>query len=389
MRFNLLYNFISPVTGRVLADPDYVLVGNARGVAVPSPILIDTRLELVNLRNQIDELLTSTFILNFPNIQLPNAQVLSSLPDGFMSNVGGLITTSDILPVEGLPDLTHTYLWTGDSSDRPVEVQTIILNNMPNLSNNNIWRGNGSNRPIESNALTTAEGNIGSLQNNVSSLLTNLGNLANTVNAISNTVDALSSSVDAIETGLGVVGGLFGFVGIAATIIGMGGAISANASHIDALEDVLTSITDDISRIDNDIHGIHLSITAITGRIDGILLNTLFANAPVSFWTQRLTNLGDPINPTDGVNLRTLNSVVGAAEVTLDGEVTGTGTIGGTITTELQLTLDEIKVAENTVNLNDQKIVNLKTDEVEEQDALNFKFFWDFMHNRVEVSWPS
>lgn len=36
MKFDVLHNFISPVTGRVLCDPNYVLVGNVNGIAVPT-----------------------------------------------------------------------------------------------------------------------------------------------------------------------------------------------------------------------------------------------------------------------------------------------------------------------------------------------------------------
>lgn len=39
MKFDVLHNFISPVTGRILCDPTYVLVGDSNGVAMPSPIL--------------------------------------------------------------------------------------------------------------------------------------------------------------------------------------------------------------------------------------------------------------------------------------------------------------------------------------------------------------
>ena len=36
MKFDVLYNFISPVTGRILCDPNYVLVGDANGIAIPT-----------------------------------------------------------------------------------------------------------------------------------------------------------------------------------------------------------------------------------------------------------------------------------------------------------------------------------------------------------------
>ncbi|MGL5716278.1 MAG: hypothetical protein ACRCX2_24885 [Paraclostridium sp.] len=35
MKSNVLYNFISPVSGRILCDPNYTLIGNSKGVAVP------------------------------------------------------------------------------------------------------------------------------------------------------------------------------------------------------------------------------------------------------------------------------------------------------------------------------------------------------------------
>ena len=35
MNYDVLHNFISPVTGRVLSDPDYVLVGDYQGIATP------------------------------------------------------------------------------------------------------------------------------------------------------------------------------------------------------------------------------------------------------------------------------------------------------------------------------------------------------------------
>ena len=53
---DVLYNFISPITGRVLADPNYALVGNRNGIAIPSPIIIDIRLDLIALRKRYNTL---------------------------------------------------------------------------------------------------------------------------------------------------------------------------------------------------------------------------------------------------------------------------------------------------------------------------------------------
>jgi len=94
MKFDVLHNFISPVTGRILADPNYVLVGNSVGIATPSPALIDLRLDLINLRRDYNVATTASFVIGFSNLQLPNAQVLSSLIDGVMINTGGIVSTT-------------------------------------------------------------------------------------------------------------------------------------------------------------------------------------------------------------------------------------------------------------------------------------------------------
>lgn len=93
MRFDILHNFISPVTGRVLADFNYVLVGNKAGIAIPSPILIDLRLDLINLRKRYNNLALADFVIGHSNIQVPNAQVLANLSDGFLYNTEGVVST--------------------------------------------------------------------------------------------------------------------------------------------------------------------------------------------------------------------------------------------------------------------------------------------------------
>ena len=53
MNYDVLHNFISPVTGRVLCDEDYVLVGDREGIATPSSTLIDTKLDLIQIRHDV------------------------------------------------------------------------------------------------------------------------------------------------------------------------------------------------------------------------------------------------------------------------------------------------------------------------------------------------
>ena len=162
MNYDVLHNFISPVTGRVLADPDYVLVGDYQGIATPSPILIDIRLELIDIRKEVDDLESLTnrvgFIISWPDADLPNAQALSNLDDGFMYNTGGIISTTNDIP---LPNLEYKHLWIGDSNNKPQAVSTIDIDNLPSLGTTDvptptggfvgkIWEGTSSGRPEES-----------------------------------------------------------------------------------------------------------------------------------------------------------------------------------------------------------------------------------------------
>jgi hypothetical protein len=79
MKFDVLHNFISPVTGRILVNTDYTIVGNAQGIGIPSPILIDIQLDLIGLRADYDILSSASFIIREPNSQLPEAEILSQL----------------------------------------------------------------------------------------------------------------------------------------------------------------------------------------------------------------------------------------------------------------------------------------------------------------------
>ena len=58
MKYNVLHNFISPITGRITCNYNYVPLGNSRGIAIPSPILIDIRLDIIKLREELERLLT-------------------------------------------------------------------------------------------------------------------------------------------------------------------------------------------------------------------------------------------------------------------------------------------------------------------------------------------
>ena len=86
MNYHLLYNFISPVTGRIKCDRGYILEGDDDGIATPSPILIDMQLDFINMRQHYDFLTTAKFIVGSPNKEVPKAQSLSDLESGLLKN---------------------------------------------------------------------------------------------------------------------------------------------------------------------------------------------------------------------------------------------------------------------------------------------------------------
>lgn len=111
--------------------------------------------------------MAAPFIVQKPKYFLPNAQALSDLDSGMMSQRNGVVYTTKlsegrlwlgnssdypsesqtILP-QNLPNLSRNKLWTGDASNRPSEITTIQELNLPNLTENYVWVGNSSNRPV-------------------------------------------------------------------------------------------------------------------------------------------------------------------------------------------------------------------------------------------------
>ena len=357
MKYDVLYNFISPITGRLLIQEGYILIGNSDGFSIESPILIDMRLDLLNLRRDIDEVFATSFIIGFPNTDFPQAQVLSELEDGFMYNTAGVVSTSATIPLPVFPNLTYKNLWIGNSSNRPEETQTIQIFNFPNLTSGKLWIGNSPNRPEEINTLP----------------LNNLPNLTQnylwTGNANNKPVETETLVVDNLP-------GLFFKAIWRGTITGRPEAtedLTELELKVTLIEDFsIPALEVEIAALEVEIAALEVEIAALEAEIAALEAEILAVGAEV-----------DIIN----VEIVAINLAIATLNVTLNGDVTGSGNIHSPIVTTLQLTLNEIKIAQDTVNLNNQKISNLKSDEVEQQDALNAKFLWDLMHDQVEVVW--
>jgi hypothetical protein len=139
MEFNPLHNFISPVTGRLPIQKDYVLVGDHQGFSIPSPILIDIRLDILQLKKDVDDIIPfpidASFIIKAPDVRIPNAQALNTLSNGIMVNNLGAIETTETININNLPPLGLTSVpnpFTGGFVGK-------------------VWEGNAVGRPEQSN----------------------------------------------------------------------------------------------------------------------------------------------------------------------------------------------------------------------------------------------
>jgi hypothetical protein len=130
MKYDILYNWISPVTGKIVdytqlpdlptgdiwigdinsrptpsgftpvsnvLQKDYTFLGNKTNISQPSPILIDIRLDILGLRKKLNSLDNpvndATYILQIPNSNLPNAQALNALLGGILkSDTDGVVS---------------------------------------------------------------------------------------------------------------------------------------------------------------------------------------------------------------------------------------------------------------------------------------------------------
>lgn len=87
----------------------------------------------------------------------------------------------------------------------------------------------------------------------------------------------------------------------------------------------------------------------------------VFLTNNLDMGTSKITNLATPVAGTDAANRNYVDGKVSAGTIVLTGNVTGSGTIGTSFATTLALRLDQIIAPAAAVNLNNQKITNLAT----------------------------
>lgn len=365
----LLDSFISPITGKLRSssllplEEDYTYVGDENNNAFESPILIDMRLDIIEILTNLSQ---AQFIVQTAKQGFGHSQALDELQDGVLRHEKGVVMiATDYLSNH----LEKGNIWVGNDDNIATPQPTIALENLPNLTSHSLWRGDSNNRPIEVDRLD--ELNLPPLGLSINPLYLGKGMIwRGTIDSAGRRVAEASNDLSALENSVTILEFITMPTEIAAAI---------EALHVIVTGEIGTAAAATLAA----------AVAAIGAAIGLLRLNTISVNGDVSFFGYKLINLADPINPTDGVNLRTLESAIGGIPntVQLTGDVTGTGHTGTPFPTTLELTLDEIKIAQDTVNLNNHRIKNLSSEVEEKFDAINYEFLSDLIKRKVGVTW--
>jgi hypothetical protein len=304
------------------------------------------------------------------------------MENGFIYNTAGIVSTKAMIPIEALPNLPNGDIWIGDANDRPVASPTIQLSNLPNLTHLKLWSGDVNNRPQEITQIDLT--NLSPLGLSSNPLMLFKGQIwrgtfsdqaeaSDDLSALENTVGGLSTAISGLQLEIG---------GVQFEVTTIGGSLAGTIITVTALGVVVAGHTTALIVLQGEID-------RVNSRIDNLRLNNISADGNVSFYNYRLIKLANPVDLTDGVNLQTMQIAIDniPKNIELTGDVTGIGQVGTPFPTILQLTLDKIKIAQDTVNLNNQRIKNLAQSPVENLDAISAQFLWDLMHDEVGVLW--
>ncbi len=366
--------FMSPVSGKTRSyvqlppiENYYIFEGDRTNQAVPSPALIDIRLDIIQLRRSINDsnYLPQDYIYrgNASNVATPYPYIL-------LENMANLSTGKFWIGVSGRPvessftPLTNTLpegeLFIGNASNVATPTQLISINNLPNLgvtgvvnpitaSNvGQIWEGTSGNRPVVSNILGQMFQDILDLEDAVVELQDEIIGIDGLIDVLYDRMDAaesdiatLQDDVNAIEEDISDINDRLD--GIDDDIEDLQDQINALADAMDALEVYLQGEIDalalEITALQAEIDAIIISIgvlvadiAAVNVRIDDLRLNDIPADADVSLSSFKIIDAGDPTNPQDLVTLSYLTTyIVGLGYVTsVSGTAGRISSTGGT-----------------------------------------------------------
>lgn len=186
---------------------------------------------------------------------------------------------------------------------------------------------------------------------------------------IESEIAALAAAIAAISIDIDIV---FGDIDeLQAEIDDLQNQIDDLRDTIISMEARITSNYDQMIYITNILFA---DVQDLQQQIDNLRLNNIPADGDVSIYNNRLIDVQDPINPQDAATMGWTEALVSdipsTTTVTLEGDVSGSGTIDAPIETTLNLTLDEIPTAVNDVDIGGNKLTNVDPG-VSGTDAVN------------------
>lgn len=441
--------FMSPVTGRMILPmfPDlyqnYVWIGNRNDRPLPSPIIIDLRLEIIDLRRRLSE---TRFILQAASQDFDSSQALNELIPGMLRHDDGIVS---------IQHLTYNKIWVGNVDNYPEESDVLsgieieigdinltidsILDHLFDidvkldilfefkleveiqLGDINIELGDIN---IELGDINTS---IESIIETISDITVDFGDIIIRLDALDGIVADLQTQIDTnVASGLDHLADLQ--LQIDTAIASGLDAEAAINLRLDALELAVTTINSTITTILSDITSIFSSLSTIASQITTILSDITTINTTlISLQTQidtintTITSILSDITTiysdisTINSSITSILSSISTINSTLTSLQSQINTINSTITTiqgNITTLFSDITnittvllpavytyiddaitnitnnfIAGGVIDMNDNRIINLPCDPEEDDDAISFCFLWHVLHDEVNVLW--
>lgn len=324
--------FMSPVTGRInlfqfpdIPD-DYIIVGGLDDRPYLSPIVIDLRLEIIELRNRLSR---TSFILQHASPNFDKAQALDELIPGILRHTDGVVSIA-MLP--------YHQVWLGNEENYPEPVDRIWDDgvghgNLPAYTPteyNMIWVMNEEGIPILSNALTEAQTSILDIISSITSILGDIiGMISDIASLISSILsiydwitgadaefDDLQFQIDATQEQIGILEEAIGELEAQMeaqieAIAEINLSIEAILEAIAELNISVEALIEAVAAINAQITGILTAITDIQTAITGILTSITDIEANITSIFSSITDINIALG---GIDLR-----LDGIDVSLDG----------------------------------------------------------------------
>ena len=109
---------------------DYILIGGRGDRPIESPIIIDLRLEIIDLRRRLSE---TRFILQAASPNFDSSQALNELVNGILKHEFGVVSIATPGTDYLAPILPYQNIWIGDIANTPQPNPRIFVNNLPHM----------------------------------------------------------------------------------------------------------------------------------------------------------------------------------------------------------------------------------------------------------------